>query len=182
MNPPIAARLAEQQAIATVVADALDLADSVSDLLLAEGMYQIVQGNPERAAAAMAVADKQSLPIETQVDRTPRGGASYTQRIAVLCPAAAEGWPEDRRSRAEPAVNAWIASMLGDPAPLSIRGDRASHRQRRQTGYRSRTGDRDLGRSRDLAAVGRDARRGGGRAAPRRSSPRPAFAASSRRR
>ncbi|HEY8709347.1 MAG TPA: hypothetical protein VIM34_15290, partial [Burkholderiaceae bacterium] len=117
MNPPAAAPTpAEQQTIGTVVADALDLADSVSDLLLAEGMYQIVQGNPERAAAAMAVADKQSLPIETQAGRTPRGGASYTQRIAVLCPAAAEGWPEDRRSRAEPAANAWIASMLGDPA------------------------------------------------------------------
>lgn len=116
MNPPAAPPTsAEQQAIRAVVADALDLADSVSDLLLAEGAYQIVQGNPERAAAAMAVADKQSLPIETQVDRTPRGGASYTQRIAVLCPAAAEGWPEDRRSRAEPAVNAWIAALLGEP-------------------------------------------------------------------
>jgi len=106
----------EQPVISAIIADAVDLADSVSDLLLAEGAYQIVQGNPVRAAAAMAVADKQSLPIETQVDRTPRGGASYTQRVAVLCPDAAEGWPEDRRSRAEPAVNAWIASILGDPS------------------------------------------------------------------
>ena len=64
---------------------------------------------------AMAVADKQALPIETQVGHTPRGGASYTQRIALLCPGPVDGWPEDRRSRAEPAVNAWIASMLGDP-------------------------------------------------------------------
>jgi hypothetical protein len=121
MNPPAAGPSgAEQQAIELVVADALDLADSVSDLLLAEGAHQIVQGNPTRAAAAMAVADKQSLPIETQVDRTPRGGASYTQRICVICPpplpANGDLWPQDRRSRAEPAMNAWIASMLGDPA------------------------------------------------------------------
>jgi len=96
--------------------DGLDLADSVSDLLLAEGAYQIAQGNPARAAAAMAVADKQALPIETQVGRTPRGGASYTQRIVAICPQAAAGWPDDRRARAEPAMNAWLATMLGDPA------------------------------------------------------------------
>ena len=117
LQPPAAAPGPDEQpVISAIIADAVDLADSVSDLLLAEGAYQIVQGNPVRAAAAMAVADKQSLPIETQVDRTPRGGASYTQRVAVLCPDAAEGWPEDRRSRAEPAVNAWIASILGDPS------------------------------------------------------------------
>jgi hypothetical protein len=105
----------ERLKIVTIIGDALDLADSVSDLLLAEGALQIVRGNPARAAAAMAVADKQSLPIETQVDRTPRGGASYTQRIAALCPDPAPDWPDDRRSRAEPSVNAWIAAMLGDP-------------------------------------------------------------------
>ena len=117
LNPPAPAILpSEKPTFTSIIADALDLADSVSDLLLAEGAHQIVQGNPVRAAAAMAIADKQSLPIETQVDRTPRGGASYTQRIVVLCPAPPDGWPEDRRSRAEPAVNAWVATMLGDSA------------------------------------------------------------------
>jgi len=117
MKPPaVAPTRPEQQTIEAIIADAFDLADGVSDLLMAEGAYQIVQGNPVRAAAAMAVADKQSLPIETQVDRTPRGGASYTQRIAVLCPGPSQGWPEDRRSRAEPGANAWIARMLGDPS------------------------------------------------------------------
>jgi hypothetical protein len=120
MKPAVIAAPPEQQAVREIIADAFDLADSVSDLLIAEGAYQIVQGNPVRAAAAMAVADKQSLPIETQVNRTPRGGASYTQRIAVLCPGPAQGWPEDRRSRAEPGANAWIASMLGDPARYSF--------------------------------------------------------------
>ncbi|HVP30688.1 MAG TPA: hypothetical protein VMW35_16160 [Myxococcota bacterium] len=105
----------ERSGVEAILDDALDLADSVSDLLLAEGAHQVVQGNPARAAAAMAVADKQSLPIETQVDRTPRGGASYTQRIVALCPSPIDGWPEDRRARAEPALNAWLASMLGDP-------------------------------------------------------------------
>jgi hypothetical protein len=112
---PTSVAAAEQPTLAAIVADAADLADSVSDLLLAEGTHQIVKGNMVRAAAAMAIADKQSLPIETQVGNTPRGGASYTQRIAVVCPAPAQGWPDDRRARAEPAFNAWLAAMLGEP-------------------------------------------------------------------
>ena len=99
-----------------IIEDALDLADSVSDLLMAEGVHQIVQGNFERAGAAMAVVDKQSLPIEPQAMKTPRGGASYTQRVALLCPVPSGAWPQDRRSNAEPALNAWLAHMLGDPA------------------------------------------------------------------
>lgn len=115
-QPAPAPTNAEWTQVTAIVADALDLADGVSDLLLAEGTHQIVAGHLDRAAAAMAVVDKQSLPIEPQVNVTPRGGASYTQRLAVICPTTAEGWPADRRSVAEPAVNGWLASMLGDPA------------------------------------------------------------------
>ncbi|MDB5847134.1 MAG: hypothetical protein JWP29_886 [Rhodoferax sp.] len=105
---------AEQQAFEAVLADAIDLADAVSDLLMAEGVHQIVGGNFERAGAAMAVVDKQSLPIEPEVARTPRGGVAYSQRFAVLCPAAGPpGWPQDRRSRTEPALDAWLGHMLG---------------------------------------------------------------------
>jgi hypothetical protein len=107
---------AEWAQVTTIVAAVIDLADSISDLLMAEGTHQIVQGNLDRAAAAMAVADKQSVPIETEFNRTLRGGAGYTQRLVALCPGAVEGWPGDRRSRTEPAVNAWLAGMLGAPA------------------------------------------------------------------
>jgi len=118
LDPPQPALdAADWTSAAAIFTDALDLADSVADLLLAEGMHQIVQGNFERAGAAMAVADKQQLPIEPQVARTPRGGASYTQRVVVMCPRGdGDGWPQDRRSAAEPALNAWLAHMLGDPS------------------------------------------------------------------
>ena len=107
----------DQARLTAALNEAADLADSVSDLLLAEGAHQIAQGKPVRAAAAMAVADKQSLPVETQVGRTPRGGASYTQRVVAVCPAGGPtGGREDRRSPAEPALNAWLAALLGDPA------------------------------------------------------------------
>lgn len=103
--------------VVAIVKDVVDLADSVSDLLMAEGIHQIVQGNFERAGAAMAIVDKQMLPIEPEVPRTPRGGASYTQRVALLCPTSDAGaWPQDRRSTVEPRLNAWLAFMLGDPS------------------------------------------------------------------
>ena len=102
--------------LSDALADAADLADSVADLLMAEGAYQIAQGNPARAAAAMAVADKQALPVETEVGRTPRGGASYTQRVVAICPEGASAWPQDRRAAAEPALDRWLAARLGDPA------------------------------------------------------------------
>jgi hypothetical protein len=99
-----------------VMAGAVDLADAVSDLLMAEGVHQIVQGNFDRAGAAMAIVDKQSLPIEPQVARTPRGAVMYTQRMAVICPAPVPpNWPEDRQALAEPRLNAWLAHMLGKP-------------------------------------------------------------------
>lgn len=111
--PPNAAEWAQ---VSAIVADAIDLADSVSDLLMAEGTHQIAQGNFDRAAAAMAVADKQSLPVETEFNRTLRGGAGYTQRLVALCPDEVADWPDDRRSTSAPAVNAWIGTLLGDPA------------------------------------------------------------------
>ncbi len=107
---------AEQQAFEAVIGEALDLADAVSDLLMAEGVHQIVQGNFERAGAAMAVVDKQSLPIEPEVARTPRGGVAYTQRFVALCPPPMPGWPQDRRARTEPGLDAWLAHMLGAPS------------------------------------------------------------------
>ncbi len=117
LDPPVVGpSAADWAATMPVVADAFDLADSVADLLMAEGMHQIAQGNLERAGAAMAVVDKQSLPIEPQVARTQRGGAGYTQRIVVLCPDGESAWPVDRRSHTEPRVDAWLGTLLGPPS------------------------------------------------------------------
>jgi hypothetical protein len=115
LEQPAAAVGPDWNAVAKVIATAADLADSVSDLLLAEGTHQIMQGNLDRAAAAMAIVDKQSLPIETAFNTTERGGAGYTQRLVAFCPEDNDLWPGDDRSQAEPAINAWLGSMLGDP-------------------------------------------------------------------
>ena len=77
-----------------------DTWDAVSDVLMAEGVYQVVQGNLERAGAATGVLDNQTRPIDPQVTRTPRMGVSYAQRVAVVCAehAAATAVERHRRS------------------------------------------------------------------------------------
>jgi hypothetical protein len=49
----------ERTIVKQILTNVFAVADSVSDLLMAEGVYQIVQGNFDRASAAMAVVDKQ---------------------------------------------------------------------------------------------------------------------------
>jgi hypothetical protein len=108
--------------------------DALSDVLMSEGVYQLMQGNMERASAAMGVTDKQNPPIEPRVTATPRAGVAYAQRLAVVCESTdlpAE-WGAldvaDPRAAAEPALNGWVAGMLGDPARFEftagvMRGD-----------------------------------------------------------
>jgi len=108
--------------------DALGAAvDAVSDLVTAEGVYQLVRGNTLRAGANLdAVARGETPPPEPEFVRTPRSMSAHTHRVAVLlsaAPAAPAAWPTDafqRRAQAEPTLNAWIARLLPDPARVRI--------------------------------------------------------------
>ncbi|HEU4795330.1 MAG TPA: hypothetical protein VFT02_06855, partial [Pyrinomonadaceae bacterium] len=97
--------------------------DSVSDALVAEGVYQIVRGNPLRAASTVeSIAGGEAPPPELEVVRTPRTGIAFTHRVLTLFsgpPATLAGWgpPEHSfRADAEPHLNAWLAKLLGSPA------------------------------------------------------------------
>ena len=101
--------------------------DAVGDLLTAEGVHQLVQGNELRAGATLdAVARGETPPPEPEVVRTPRSGAAHTHRIAVLLSGAAAtpiAWKTDslqQRAAAEPALNAWLATVLPDPARVRL--------------------------------------------------------------
>lgn len=105
-------------------AELATLWDAVADVSVAESVYQVTQGNMERAAAALATLDKQSQPVEPQSVQSPREGISYTQRVLWLLDAQADapaGWPQDAPAQAEPFANAWAAEMLGDPARFVVR-------------------------------------------------------------
>jgi len=122
----VAAVGAERAAVADEIARLADTLDAVSDLMVAESVYQTTLGNFERARAALAVLDRQERPIEAQVVRTPRAGAIYAQRVAILLSEDVPpgGWRTlvDPRAQAEPRLNAWIARLLGAPGRYHFSG------------------------------------------------------------
>lgn len=105
--------------------------DAVSDALMAESMYQVVRGNPLRAANTVeSIAGGEAPPPELEVVRTPRTGAALTFRLLTLFsgePALPSGWAQPAhsfRADAEPHVNAWAAKLLGNPANVRCVIDR----------------------------------------------------------
>jgi hypothetical protein len=108
-----------------------DLVDSVGDSVVAESVYQIVQGNPLRSGATLdAIAAGEVPPPELDVIRTPRSGIGLTHRLCTLFPAtdstAPASWPTNSlspRAQAEPILNAWVATLLPNPAQVRCKAD-----------------------------------------------------------
>jgi hypothetical protein len=102
-----------------------DSVDAVSDALMAEGMYQLVRGNPLRAGTTVeAIAGGETPPPELEVVRTPRSGIAITHRLLTLFSGNAvlpSEWGSSNnsfRGNAEPHLNAWAAKLLGKPANI----------------------------------------------------------------
>ena len=110
-----------------VVDGVAGLADAVADVLFAESVHQTAAGNLDRASAATGALDRQERPVEPDVVRTPRDGAVVTNRVVVAlraqATARAAAWPaRGVRGNAEPRLDAWLGSLLGDPALLTCGG------------------------------------------------------------
>jgi len=105
---------------------ALDAAvDALGDALTAEGVFQLVRGNPARAAASVdAIAHGEIQPPELHFSETPRPGTALTHRVVALfsgpAPAAVTG-PRGARRAAEPKLDAWLAQMVGAPKNVRLR-------------------------------------------------------------
>jgi hypothetical protein len=94
----------------------LDLYDAVSDLALAEGVHQAVQGNFDRVASSLDAYTKGDFPPEPEVVQTPAPGIGLTQRVALhLEPGLAAPAGATPRAVAEPALDAWLAGVLPSP-------------------------------------------------------------------
>ena len=100
-----------------------DSVDAVSDALMAESVYQVVRGNPLRATSTVeSIAGGESPPPELDVLRTPRTGVALTHRLVTLFNDGLELLPEweppggSFRAKAEPRLNAWASTLLGNPA------------------------------------------------------------------
>jgi hypothetical protein len=119
--PALVLNPGEQTLIGRIIDDLVDQLDSVSDLLLAESVFHIAGGNMDGAGAAMLSLDKQQRPPETRGVDTPHSTRGYTQRVVVAMQSVALGpWAgvadDDLAALVEPRLNAWLASLFGDPS------------------------------------------------------------------
>ena len=93
-------------------------------MLLAEAVHQATTGNLERSGAALAAHDRQGPAPDPEFIRTPRSGPVVAHRVGVWLPRAAvdpaPGWSTDLRSAAEPRLDRWLGTVLGDPAQWTV--------------------------------------------------------------
>ena len=101
-----------------------EMVDAVGDTVVAESVYQIVQGNPLRSGATLdAIATGEISPPELEVVRTPRTGVGLTHRLCTLFSVA--GWrgtgdvADEHRSGTRPGGT--DPQCLGGDAPATTR-------------------------------------------------------------
>lgn len=114
----------EAAALTTIIADLDDALDAAGDLLVAESVHQLAQGNPSRASASLdAIARGDAPPHELMV-ADPRGGSvGVSHQVLVLLPASARaaGWASTHRAAGDPTIEAWCALLLGPASDYRAR-------------------------------------------------------------
>ncbi|MEV6397048.1 hypothetical protein AB0M39_20045 [Streptomyces sp. NPDC051907] len=117
----------EQCAMDEEVRRLLDVHDALADLAVAEGAHQALLGNPERAAATLDAYAKEGFPPDPAVVQTPRSGVTLTHRLGlVLTPGLGPHHGSTLfqgngpRAKAEPAVNAWLPTLLPRPQDVGV--------------------------------------------------------------
>ena len=119
-----AAGAAQAKAIKAEVARMGDSLDAIADLSLAEGVYQVAQGNFERAGAMLKAMTQGDSPADPEIVQTPRSGAFISQRVALhlTTGAVASPWPGaiGRRAVVEQGLNAWLGDLLPRPSRISF--------------------------------------------------------------
>jgi hypothetical protein len=101
-----------------------DQVDTVADLVTAESVHQLVQGNPARSGGALDIAATGGVPAEFEVIRSPRPSYPVTHRVLVLLdPQLSPVWAGSASSAdslADPALAAWASRLLPDPAAVHV--------------------------------------------------------------
>lgn len=98
----------------------LDSYDAVGDLVLSESVYQVVQGNYDRASGAMkALQEGKHIPTP-EIVNTPRGGFPLQHKSVILLKPTAPDPDATPRAVAAPAINAWLTGLLPDLATVKV--------------------------------------------------------------
>ena len=113
---------AEMDAIKEEINTLNQALDSVSDLLMAESVFQHVIGNTAGARSTLDSLSKGNRPPEPSISAIPRGGPQITHRIGVILggthPMENRPWdqiPVTPRAQAEPYLNGWVGKITGRP-------------------------------------------------------------------
>ena len=118
--PPATAT--QQKAINDEVQRIMEINDAISDMVMAEQVYQVVKGNFERTSGVAEAFSKGSYPPEMEVVKTERSGINLTNRIAIHFNAEADSTTSPNtvasmtpRAKLEPGVNEWLSNLLPSP-------------------------------------------------------------------
>ncbi len=101
-----------------------DMIGALSDVSIAESVFQIMRGNYGRAGGIMDAVSRGDHPPDPDIVTTPRPGLDVTHRLMLLLagppplPPAWAGGTVRPRQKAEPWLAAWVAGRLPDPAAV----------------------------------------------------------------
>jgi hypothetical protein len=119
---PLGTSTDAQTEVNKIIESLQDALAAMSDAAIAESVFQLARGNTVRASAALdAISRAEALPPELQVVDSQRTGTAVTHRLVILLDSSlpASKWPsQSLRALAEPNLNAWLGSMLGDPSSI----------------------------------------------------------------
>lgn len=123
LQPPTPLDSAQKGTLVDALVALRDLVDAVSDVLLAESVYQLASGNPSRASGATDILSG-AVPPPDRLDmlQPPERGIAVNHRVLLAfdhARALREGWPSGSpRSLADPDLDSWLNRLL--PAPENI--------------------------------------------------------------
>lgn len=95
-----------------IVTGLADRVDAAGDLLTAESVHQLGQGNFQRAGGSVGALGRGEPLPDPQVARTPRSETGVTHRQCVLFGTSTVSSDASPRSAAEPVLATWIESQL----------------------------------------------------------------------
>ena len=117
-------RLPRGTAIITEVERLKETLDSIADLSLAEGVFQVTQGNYERAGAMLKALSEGNAPPDPEIVHTPRSGAVVNHKVTVHFETGdvESPWGVDAtpRSLAASGLNKWLGDLIGQPDSLQF--------------------------------------------------------------
>lgn len=115
---------AEADVMKEGIVDLFDCIDAMKDLMVAESIHQIVQGNTERAGALLKSIHEFKPPAKFESMQTPRTPAEIlTHRASIIFKSGdfnnvPNPWPSidmSPRALTEPWLNEWLGEIIGPP-------------------------------------------------------------------